>query len=157
MRNYYSAAIFYFNSQPHEEADAKRYGSYSGTSKFQLTASRRGWLAGSLESEINRKISTHSLTKRLTDDADIGNYVYGNFNSQPHEEADVLHEISDSTDTQISTHSLTKRLTLCSQSKDIPRIFQLTASRRGWRTKTFMQSHGSKDFNSQPHEEADGK
>ena len=55
-------------------------------------------------------ISTHSLTRRLTnrgsDEAGGG----CNFNSQPHKEADEVQEVSAAVFC-ISTHSLTRRLT----------------------------------------------
>ena len=53
-------------------------------------------------------ISTHSLTKRLTD---------------------VAYDIEQNAN--ISTHSLTKRLTEASDKKKLLKVFQLTASRRG--------------------------
>ena len=56
-----------------------------------------------------------------------------NFNSQPHEEADVNHEAVYDREV-ISTHSLTRRLTVI----------------------TAIASMYSANFNSQPHEEADG-
>ena len=55
----------HFNSQPHEEADV------AVTARVDLA-----------------NISTHSLTKRLTDYQDIAEATLYNFNSQPHEEAD---------------------------------------------------------------------
>ena len=104
----------HFNSQPHEEADEFRHIEY-------------------IESQ---NISTHSLTKRLTDIPDwiLQELLY--FNSQPHEEADRTfedlkapdlhfnsqpHEEADSANyvwgayLYISTHSLTKRLTYSSE------------------------------------------
>ena len=57
--------LFYFNSQPHEEADLEE-----------------------LRTEIEKIISTHSLTKRLTTHL-LSWLIHNNhFNSQPHEEAD---------------------------------------------------------------------
>ena len=65
--------VMHFNSQPHEEADPPKQ------------------TAQNMDS-----ISTHSLTKRLTDHgyADCQRVRY--FNSQPHEEADnsLLHLFS---------------------------------------------------------------
>ena len=55
----------YFNSQPHEEADAGASFPAHSLLSFQLTASRRGWPEGDTHSEKG---------------------IY--FNSQPHEEAD---------------------------------------------------------------------
>ena len=82
----------------------------------------------------NKFISTHSLTKRLTADRKATN-----------------------TFLDISTHSLTKRLTAESSRGCITvRTFQLTASRRGWHDLTVILLFHT-HFNSQPHEEADGK
>ena len=97
----------YFNSQPHEEADWKCPGlrnihSISTRSLTRrLTAVHKGRVAIC-------NISTRSLTRRLTSRVwnKNGNYRY--FNSQPHEEADLM--------------DLFKKL---------PEIFQLAASRGG--------------------------
>ena len=100
---------------------------------FQLTASRRGWLPGRNHLYLHFEISTHSLTKRLTENRpewsgwwEISTHSLTkrltlfvalwertdlHFNSQPHEEADVGGDV-----TAVSCN-----------------IFQLTASRRGWR------------------------
>ena len=75
----------YFNSQPHEEADDSNFTVYNGVN-----------------------ISTHSLTKRLT-------------NVERHS---AQHK-------EISTHSLTKRLTQFHRDIFQDMTFQLTASRRG--------------------------
>ena len=61
-----AAAGQYFNSQPHEEADAAWVNHY---------IARIG-------------ISTHSLTKRLTPNGVFLSTGFLHFNSQPHEEAD---------------------------------------------------------------------
>ena len=98
-------------------------------------------------------ISTHSLTKRLTLFRLYSDLEAINFNSQPHEEADII-IFQLETNRNISTHSLTKRLTEMFE-KEIDEIyisthsltkrltrprhciqpkckrFQLTASRRG--------------------------
>ena len=122
----------HFNSQPHEEADRVQMIEYHAKYTFQLTASRRGWRDCGKKGRCDNDISTHSLTKRLTT-ADI-EYLpeMENFNSQPHEEADQYashHQLPP----DISTHSLTKRLT--------------GTSLRNYHTGLY--------FNSQPHEEAD--
>ena len=143
---------------------------------FQLTASRRGWRPVLLHSscrvsyfnsqpyeeadlppvprEHSLDISTHSLTKRLTSDIWHTEFFHRYFNSQPHEEADSNRPYEND-DEHISTHSLTKRLTnylVYYRSADT--AFQLTASRRGWRSlSAFFRSPSH--FNSQPHEEAD--
>ena len=99
----------YFNSQPHEEADGIKH----------------VW-------RVRRSISTRSLTRRLTFPVHVTPHLllfqlaasrggwhqpnnYRNclcyFNSQPHEEADIIPRIPDSTYFIISTRSLTRRLT----------------------------------------------
>ena len=76
---------------------------------FQLTASQGGWLTPSVMTSAGKIISTHSLTRRLTDNfhADGNTYAFqltasqggwlryampysatAHFNSQPHKEAD---------------------------------------------------------------------
>ena len=145
---------------------------------FQLTASRRGWQYTDLDAKVAEYISTHSLTKRLTQFQRITllNYIY--FNSQPHEEADVHGFVAADQLCGISTHSLTKRLTKNWDKIKEAATFQLTASRRGWQRKKFICSEkvvfqltasrrgwpryiescsGYFYFNSQPHEEADKK
>ena len=142
---------------------------------FQLTASRRGWPLGFVSSVVLRDISTHSLTKRLTS-SDIADspispfqltasrrgwhpcynnivYVILYFNSQPHEEADSTNR-SYWCIVHISTHSLTKRLTMFCAIVNPILVFQLTASRRGWRHRNVLSAYNFY-FNSQPHEEAD--
>ena len=57
-----------------------------------------------------RSISTHSLTRRLTGFGLTEICGHGNFNSQPHKEADSHGSGRDHTQ-DISTHSLTRRLT----------------------------------------------
>ena len=133
----------YFNSQPHEEADAKRevFIRIMLISTHSLTKRLTAMDAtGVSESHI----STHSLTKRLTmliawligalifqlTASRRGWLIYihfysslSYFNSQPHEEADTrfqyfLHQIL------ISTHSLTKRLT----AKEFWRFCQMDIS-----------------------------
>ena len=127
-----SYVLSYFNSQPHEEADelsgvlplrwhristhsltkrltmiwfkTARYHSFQLTASrrgwrpltlmlkgfwlFQLTASRRGWQLFLERHILHEWISTHSLTKRLTLLFLSDSSGKGNFNSQPHEEAD---------------------------------------------------------------------
>ena len=100
---------YYFNSQPHEEAD--------GGHRFKSPAESIS--THSLTKRLTIKvfvihtflfISTHSLTKRLTVTQYRGYTMNTYFNSQPHEEADGAFTDTDWIDF-ISTHSLTKRLT----------------------------------------------
>ena len=76
------------------------------------------------------------------------------FNSQPHEEADVLFRWFRPR-FSISTHSLTKRLTIWHGSKQ-SRIYISTHSLTKRLTSCKLPTNTSKwHFNSQPHEEAD--
>ena len=123
---------WYFNSQPHEEADVDNPDPYivNSISTHSLTKRLTDIL---ILSQNSVSISTHSLTKRLTWNPGRQTGRCENFNSQPHEEAD--------TDTRCVTF--------------IYGLFQLTASRRGWRSLR-RDIRFSGYFNSQPHEEADG-
>ena len=98
------------------------------------------------------KISTHSLTRRLTRKQKLRRCYSLDFNSQPHKEADqeyllfqnpILyfnsqpHKEADqrgfdnSAVISISTHSLTRRLTGYGTASGLSGIFQLTASQGG--------------------------
>ena len=120
-----------FNSQPHEEADCRSIQRMQGFSYFnsQPHEEADGPKNPTLFFYV---ISTHSLTKRLTD-LEWSNQRKLDFNSQPHEEADGnLPKLLSCVN--ISTHSLTKRLT-----PSMEKVYR-----------------GDVYFNSQPHEEADG-
>ena len=78
----------YFNSQPHEEADIERWIEDGRKQYFNSQPHE--------EADWNQQvcirifgISTHSLTRRLTDRSADPHNVQCNFNSQPHEEADT--------------------------------------------------------------------
>ena len=103
--------FFHFNSQPHEEADLNAGDPNKVKIVFQLTASRRGWPIMKYYQLSSEDISTHSLTKRLTARKIFWEITGADFNSQPHEEAD----------------------TVTGLTADSGWVFQLTASRRGWR------------------------
>ena len=121
---------------------------------FQLTSSRRGWHWKHLQAIQKSEISTHILTKRMTDDIEkskaapyISTHILTKrmtvisrlfaksiiyFNSHPHEEDDSASDISP--------HILV--------------IFQLTSSRRGWQPHPESRMVNLY-FNSHPHEEDD--
>ena len=189
----------YFNSQPHEEADADGYKLQNAEITFQLTASRRGWLDTDCfefcviyfnspphDAADDALISPTTTTKHFNsqpheeadwvfekndkwyiyfnsqphEEADLpcthGSRVLKYFNSQPHEEADYSPWFCECGLVMISTHSLTKRLTDNSRiAMELLAAFQLTASRRGWHLLMSWKL-SLKHFNSQPHEEADG-
>ena len=124
------SSITDFNSQPHEEADwnlktLSMCQEHFNSQPHEETDHYCTRCMGIIE------ISTHSLTKRLTDRIHPERRERGNFNSQPHEEADNLCFRVSLKILLISTHSLTKRLTSQSAALDRLKIFQLTASRRG--------------------------
>ena len=101
---------------------------------FQLTSSRRGWRdrdsigddAGCISTHILTKrmtdserrrewinhISTHILTKRMTDNGTMIELQEKYFNSHPHEEDDTVRRWNHLA-ICISTHILTKRMTRC--------------------------------------------
>ena len=144
--------VEYFNSHPHEEDDVCRQEIYSVwsisthiltkrmtdvrrcfimASTFQLTSSRRGWLL-----------------------KQGSNIIITYFNSHPHEEDDWCKEMFYY-GKHISTHILTKRMTLCFTFVTKFNIFQLTSSRRGWRSFVNPSCLHPLYFNSHPHEEDD--
>ena len=99
-------------------------------------------------------ISTHSLTKRLTQRTTISAKNGRAFQLTASRRGWPIQCSAGGRTIQISTHSLTKRLTAMEAAETTHKIFQLTASRRGW---LYCSSpSGALDyFNSQPHEEAD--
>ena len=121
---------------------------------FQLTASRGGWRKAIEKRCCRKTISTHSLTRRLTQVSTERKW-----------------------NMRISTHSLTRRLTIIDSVFEELTTFQLTASRGGWRFPRVptipylaISTHSLTRrltrywrswyvhrwyFNSQPHEEAD--
>ena len=145
--------------------------------KFQLTASRRGWRISFASVILPASISTHSLTKRLTAYTwEYPKYVIFQLTAsrrgwQTYAEVPRLLKAFQLTASRrgwrlltcrpwplfrISTHSLTKRLTTRTLISGMASIFQLTASRRGWRCREACAFLWWGNFNSQPHEEADG-
>ena len=75
-------------------------------------------------------ISTHSLTRRLTDENSLVESITRYFNSQPHKEAD-RYCFAIAIIIRISTHSLTRRLTAIVAALVLLYTFQLTASQGG--------------------------
>ena len=131
-QGFHPAPFLYFNSQPHEEADGTgrlpvsirhHFNSQPHEEADNLCPSKRN-VPRHFNSQPHEeaddgrvavcqpdRISTHSLTKRLTQKA--GRYLPSqrHFNSQPHEEADGDVYFWENPRKHISTHSLTKRLT----------------------------------------------
>ena len=144
--------------------------------EFQLTSSRRGWPIYAPLSGMPLYISTHILTKRMTqrylllrlrtahfnshphEEDDLPNrskhWWCGYFNSHPHEEDDKELQCFHKRDSYISTHILTKRMTTMTAADLEKIIFQLTSSRRGWPVYAARPQYVW-HFNSHPHEEDD--
>ena len=124
--------VFHFNSQPHKEADKMLFVSDYVFAIFQLTASQGGWRETAPKRALSADISTHSLTRRLTDKVQksVANARFQLTASQGGWQnlSCVLLFVR-----HISTHSLTRRLTYFSYCSGNIRTY----------------------FNSQPHKEAD--
>ena len=122
----------YFNSQPHEEADDYWIPCYVYLSISTHSLTKRLTETGT-DQWCPLHISTHSLTKRLTirqgHSVTWANY----FNSQPHEEADQLRYqiVRSYLHFNSQPHEEADRPQRPFVTADW--IFQLTASRRGWR------------------------
>ena len=132
VSSYYYVIHFHFNSHPHEEDDQLSREGCTEKGIFQLTSSRRGWLVRVRPIAQNVAISTHILTKRMTDRIvyicqwfSISTHIltkrmtviwmsltlnWPYFNSHPHEEDDCVYRNLKYT-ILISTHILTKRMT----------------------------------------------
>ena len=81
---------------------------------------------------IWNNISTHILTKRMTDRPYLLERSYKNFNSHPHEEDDEIpsrlfrdHQIFQLTSSRRGWPQQNNNV-------DVEKVFQLTSSRRGW-------------------------
>ena len=130
----------YFNSQPHEEADGRPARIQSRHQDISTHSLTKRLTINSFQLQNHFFISTHSLTKRLTRLLFLPLLRLRYFNSQPHEEADDRC-VQSFLWVIISTHSLTKRLTGVDVSIfSLIEIFQLTASRRGWQCQVTMIS-----------------
>ena len=125
----------HFNSQPHEEADGWWHTDIVCGIIFQLTASRRGWRDRTYERNSFQGISTHSLTKRLTpSNSPLSSLSFISTHSLTKRLTIIFIHFNETVN--ISTHSLTKRLTMDDNvQKNLDSVFQLTASRRGWRQR----------------------
>ena len=134
LRSQNATPAGHFNSQPHEEADDLKVITKAKQLAFQLTASRRGWHDRGWNDALEKAFQLTASRRgwrNMQKHYSIRNY----FNSQPHEEADDT-AIGFRCYRNISTHSLTKRLTAVNEEKmPVEKLFQLTASRRGWRRR----------------------
>ena len=169
-------AYQYFNSHPHEEDDRNQYSVFSSVHYFNSHPHEEDDVITTIANTVSIEISTHILTKRMTckqkkhgKTTEISTHILTKRMTFP-----CFHHLFTK---NISTHILTKRMThtfpaLLSSlyhfnshpheeddytTISIPSsslIFQLTSSRRGWRSYLYAQSHIS-HFNSHPHEEDD--
>ena len=123
---------WYFNSQPHKEADVVARTVLFAYRKFQLTASQGGWPWTPPTVTSRRTISTHSLTRRLTRTAERY-HRSGCISTHSLTRRLTGKRIAGSQQSSISTHSLTRRLTSICENLVEMGVFQLTASQGGWR------------------------
>ena len=122
----------YFNSHPHEEDDKKIATSTNRNTYFNSHPHEEDDVSYH-NGVINWEISTHILTKRMTNPAHYRRNIVQNFNSHPHEEDDCNTDQRCSDHILISTHILTKRMTMT----------------------IIRNCRGKTHFNSHPHEEDD--
>ena len=100
---------------------------------FQLTASQGGWPAAFSPIPLIILISTHSLTRRLT------NFLLNpckprkHFNSQPHKEADADNERSKGRYSNFNSQPHKEADKSARDMSKYAGVFQLTASQGGWR------------------------
>ena len=146
-----------------------------GVQVFQLTSSRRGWRFCPRECTTRHAISTHILTKRMTQETLVTLWTLLfqltssrrgwlilfiikikelNFNSHPHEEDDTVPITGSSWLRNFNSHPHEEDDDNLIHHFNPSFLFQLTSSRRGWRSR-FRISTLSEYFNSHPHEEDD--
>ena len=146
----------HFNSQPHKEADwwpGKRvmwwrwfqltasqggwlllmFEQHSMLS-FQLTASQGGWHGWRDDLSVLCIISTHSLTRRLTQFSPAS-FFHLTISTHSLTRRLTGYRSRLTRYISISTHSLTRRLTIRTKKHRKRIIFQLTASQGGWRKR----------------------
>ena len=100
----------YFNSHPHEEDDRKSTSTRQSSMHFNSHPHEEDD-ATFLRVLSNINISTHILTKRMTQQQRPLPQAYMHFNSHPHEEDDFQLVCFLPLSLDISTHILTKRMT----------------------------------------------
>ena len=133
---------------------------------FQLTSSRRGWRYWHFWYTDCICISTHILTKRMTDGIrvvttmlNISTHILTKrmtfsskeekqsiryFNSHPHEEDDLTPSLNHSHFVYFNSHPHEEDDDTSVSFNSANRIFQLTSSRRGWLRLQQCSSHTSK-------------
>ena len=108
MRLYSSYIVFSFNSHPHKEDDL--FGKWK---------------------RLERYLSTHILTRRMTSVRSEPQMTMEPFNSHPHKEDDSAHLLMIIWEA-LSTHILTRRMTSVTFDTIFPaESFQLTSSQGG--------------------------
>ena len=129
----------HFNSQPHEEADAEVFEplSFFDISTHSLTKRlTERWK----NMKRAKDISTHSLTKRLTRESQTSFFSLLYFNSQPHEEADGGRPHCRKAAIYFNSQPHEEADTKVVEALQTMIQFQLTASRRGWPANLHMFS-----------------
>ena len=101
-------------------------------------------------------ISTHSLTKRLTQLRQKMKKLMLHFNSQPHEEADLTHGRKIFHKSNFNSQPHEEADYHSPQSSHLPEYFNSQPHEEADHGET-VEPPGKQYFNSQPHEEADGR
>ena len=135
--SFFSSPSFciYFNSQPHEEADRRGADRILWAAYFNSQPLEEADDSFSLSS-VQCDISTHSLSKRLTILLELYWWNLYYFNSQPHEEADRLLKWYPTRSSHFNSQPHEEADNSAIWVISILRVFQLTASRRGWPSVT---------------------
>ena len=110
---------WYFNSQPHKEADKLPPGNVHEVRTFQLTASQGGWPVSHFHSRCKTVFQLTASQGGWHFVVPVFLIVLLHFNSQPHKEADV------------SQHTRCFGIW----------TFQLTASQGGWRHRNVLSAY----------------
>ena len=121
----------HFNSHPHEE-DGQSFNDFPFLlTVFQLTSSRRGWHWSWTGKHECNCISTHILTKRMTE-CQYMDECANKFQLTSSRRGWQKEVFEHNCEICISTHILTKRMTVLFIPFPPQFPFQLTSSRRGW-------------------------
>ena len=121
---------------------------------FQLTASRGGWPCSLRVDVLASYISTHSLTRRLTkkQQKHVDRVRY--FNSQPHEEADLLKQVRLIYFRYFNSQPHEEADMILPGIRNNPNHFNSQPHEEADTFLSFILFYLN-HFNSQPHEEAD--
>ena len=121
----------HFNSQPHKEADVVVLLDFCDSFRISTHSLTRRLTCLWISCKHSERISTHSLTRRLTfTNSSIWHLSVISTHSLTRRL--TSRETGHCFNPSISTHSLTRRLTTQKRLKNPAMVFQLTASQGGW-------------------------